>query len=103
MPPCEFSILDCELRIATGDAPIIAEVTERSSSEKRDCLPNGDIRVVRRFGKAEAGWRSYESPSGTHALLRTGEAAFVCRERGAYFSFVSVPQQVPPNTLLTRP
>ena len=60
MPPCEFSILDCELRIATGDAPMIAEVTERSSSEKRDCLPNGDIRVVRRFGKAEAGWRSYE-------------------------------------------
>jgi hypothetical protein len=32
---------------------------------------------VRRFGKAEAGWRSYESPSGTHALLRTGKAAFV--------------------------
>jgi hypothetical protein len=56
MPPCEFSILDCELRIATGDAPIIAEVTERSSSQKRDCLPDGDIRVVRRFGKAEAGW-----------------------------------------------
>jgi hypothetical protein len=77
MPPCEFSILDCELRIATGDAPIIAEVTERSSSEKRDCLPNGDIRVVRRFGKAEAGWRSYESPSGTHAHLRTGKATFV--------------------------
>ena len=32
-----------------------------------------------------------------------GEAAFVCRERGAYFSFVSVPRQAPPNTPLKRP
>jgi len=32
--------------------------------------------------KAEAGWRSYESSSGIHALLRTGKAAFVRSESG---------------------
>src|SRR6266513_2782574 len=41
--------------------------------------------------KKNAGCRSYESASGLCAFLRTGESAFVCRERGAYFSFVSVP------------
>jgi hypothetical protein len=40
--PCKFSILDCESRIATGAAPIIAEIIERSSSQKLDCLLNVD-------------------------------------------------------------
>ena len=85
MPPCEFSILDCELRIATGDAPIIAEFTERSSSQKRDCLPNGDIRVVRRFGKVK--------PDGDFmnrhpAPMRFFERAKLrsCAEKAALFS-----------------
>jgi len=53
--------------------------------------------------KKNAGCRSYESASGIRALLRTGEAAFVRYEKRPCFPFVSVPQQVPPNTPLTRP
>jgi hypothetical protein len=53
--------------------------------------------------KKNAGCRSYGSASGLCAFLRTGEAAFVCRERGAYFSFVSVPQQAPPNMVFSHP
>jgi hypothetical protein len=85
MPPCEFSILDCELRIATGDAPIIAEVTERSSSQKRDCLPDGDIRVVRRFGKAEA---DGDLMNRHPAAMRFFERAKLrsCAEKAALFS-----------------
>jgi len=42
--------------------------------------------------KKNAGCRSYGSASGLCAFLRTVEAAFVCRECSAYFSFVSVPR-----------
>jgi len=42
--------------------------------------------------KENAGCRSYGSASGLFAFLRTGETAFVRGQRGAYSSFVSVPQ-----------
>jgi hypothetical protein len=52
--------------------------------------------------KKNAGCRSYGSASGLCAFVRTGEAAFVGRERGAHF-FVSAHQQAPPNTVFSHP
>jgi hypothetical protein len=91
------------LGIATGPAPIIAEITEGSSSQKLDYLLNADIRVVHRLGKPEAGCRSCESASGIRALLRTIGAAFVRSGSGPVLRLVNVPLRVPPNMQLTRP
>ena len=72
--PCELSILDCGSRIAN--------VRERATSAN---LRHGRPLQIRQ--KAEAGWRCCYSPSGSRALVRTGEAAFVRYEKRSCFPY----------------
>jgi hypothetical protein len=79
--PCEFSSLNCGLRIANNGVHRC-----RTSAVSANAKPDGD-----HMNRHPVPMRFFE-----RAKLRS------CAEKAALFSFPIVPREVPPNTLLSH-